>query len=516
MTTAEAEAEFRALTAEIRRRYYLHHPDGPRTWIRERLGESTWSKQDEILRLLVSHRRVAVPSCYASGKSWLAARICVWWIDNHPAGEAFVVTTATTGSQVKAILWRELGRAHARGQLPGRLNQTEWWLPVPVLDKEGNQQRDADGQPVYKEEIVAFGRKPADMDPTAFQGIHARYVLVVIDEAAGVPDPLQDAAEGLVANENSRLLLIGNPEDGTGRFAKACLPGSGYQVVRIPAFATPNFTGEHVPPAVAEQLVSRIWVEEKRKAWGEDNPMWKAKVEAEFPESGEDQLIPVAWIRRAQERELPESGPCELGVDVGGGADKNVVCKRTGGRARIIRRNTEPDTMKSCGNLISDIRTHKATVAKVDYIGIGRGMVDRAREQGQPVIGINVAESPEERREYKHDDEEAYLNMRAEGYWNLREQFRLDAVDLDPYDEDLAAQLVAIKYKRTSKGQIQIESKQEMKRRLKRSPDDADALMLAFLRPKEGPGPSAAVILPGSATVGGPARQSWQEEYYRR
>jgi hypothetical protein len=341
-------------------------------------------------------------------------------------------------------------------------------------------------------------------------------VLVVVDEAAGVPDLLQDAAEGLVANANSRILLIGNPEDGSGRFAKACLPGSGYQVVRIPASATPNFTGEQVPESVAEQLVSRIWVEEKRRSWGEENPLWKAKVEAEFPETSEDQLIPVMWIRQAQERVLPETGPVELGVDVGGGADKNVVCRRTGGHARIIRRNSEPDTMKSCGNLVVDIRTCKASIAKVDYIGIGRGMVDRAREMGQPVVGINVAESPEERREYKHQDEEAYLNMRAEGYWNLREQFRLGQIDIDPMDEDLAAQLVAIRYKRTSQGKIQIESKVEMKRRLKRSPDDADALMLAFLRPKEGPGPSVSVISAGSQTASGPARQSWQDAFYRR
>jgi hypothetical protein len=122
-----------------------------------------------------------------------------------PPGEAFVVTTAPTFPQVKFILWKEIARAHKKGRLPGRTNQVEWWI-------EG--------------EIVAYGRKPDDLDMAAFQGIHARRVLVVVDEACGVaPAIWNGGAETLITNDESHILAIGNPDDPATYFAQICKPG---------------------------------------------------------------------------------------------------------------------------------------------------------------------------------------------------------------------------------------------------------------------------------------------------
>ncbi len=455
-----ARAELEAIFEEIQRRTWA---TSPTLWMEEKLGETLWSKQKEICQSVNDHRKTAVPSCFASGKSFLAARIAAWWIDNHPLGEAFVVTTATTFNQVKAILWRELGRAHARGKLPGRLNQTEWLVTMP----DGN------------EEMVAFGKKPADMDTTAFQGIHAPFVLVILDEAAGVPAALIDASESLIANENSRILAIGNPEDAGSEFANMCLPGSGWNVIRIPASETPNFSGEEVPQKLKEMLISSVYVDEKRKKWGEGSPMWKAKILAEFPDSRIDGLIPIRHIRAAQETILDPGSPNELGVDVGRGINKTVTAHRRGGWVRVIRRDQNPNTMETCGTLIGSLEETGAVVAKVDEIGIGRGVVDRGRELKKPIVGINVGMTAK--------DNEHFMNIRAEGYWTLRQMFERGEIDLDPNDEDLVAQLVELRYKRTSKGLIQIESKDEMKRRNVESPDDADAVMLAFLPAESAP-----------------------------
>jgi hypothetical protein len=332
-----------------------------------------------------------------------------------------------------------------------------------------------------KEELVAFGRKPGNLDAAAFQGIHAHYVLIVFDEAAGISKELIEAGESLAANEDSRVLMIGNPEDGGSEFAEACKPGSGYNVVKIRAWDTPNFTEEPIPSKLRHLLLSRIWVEEKRRKWGENNPMWQAKIEAEFPDTREDGLISIRSIRMAQARRYkPDPSDInELGVDVGGGHDKNVVAQRHGLRFRIIRRDQQPDTMQSCGNLIADLDETGASLAKVDEIGIGRGLVDRAREQRKPVLGINVGR--------KAKDDKHFVNLRAEAYWALREMFTDPededsiGIDIDPRDEDLAAQLVEIRFKRTSSGKIQIEGKDEMKKRGISSPDDADAMMLAAL-----------------------------------
>ena len=455
-----------ALDAIQQQRDRRRHRLEPTLWVQEKLEEFIWSKQKEIMNSVRDNRKTAVHSCHGVGKSYIAARIVAWWIDSHPAGEAVAVTSAPTGRQVRAILWKEISRAHAKG-LPGRTNQQNWLMEMPT----------------GKEELVAFGMKPSDSDPSAFQGIHARWVLVLFDEACGIPGgdgtthSLWEAADSLLSNDESRFLAIGNPDDPSSEFAKACKPGSGFNVIKIGFMDTPNFTGEKVPDKLKKLLIGVEYVEDKKKRWGEKNPLYIAKILGEFPESTVDGLIPLRWIRAAQERSLQPSEPNELGCDVGAGGDKNVVAQRRGPVGRIIRRDTEADTMVSCGNLIYDLKKTKASVAKVDKIGIGKGMVDRAKEKKKPVIGINVAESAR--------DSESFVNLRAEGYWGLRERFETGLMDIDEFDEDLAAQLVEIRYRRTSSGKVQIESKEEMKKRLGHSPDDADALMLAYIVPPD-------------------------------
>jgi hypothetical protein len=144
-----------------------------------------WSRQREIAQSVHDNRYTAVKSCHGTGKSFTAARICAWWLSTHAPGEAFVVTTAPTYKQVHAVLWREIGRAHRLADLPGRITlEDEWYI----------------GQ-----ELVGFGRKPADYDPSAFQGIHARYVLVIVDEAGGVPANIFNAVDSLATNVYARV-----------------------------------------------------------------------------------------------------------------------------------------------------------------------------------------------------------------------------------------------------------------------------------------------------------------------
>ncbi|MFI5224805.1 MAG: hypothetical protein ACHQX3_11305, partial [Nitrospirales bacterium] len=214
-----------------------------------------WSGQKKIVRALQANRHVLAKTCHAMGKSWTAARAAGWWLDCHPAGKAFVVTSAPSAPQIKAILWREIGRVHSIGELAGRVNQTEWYMEMDS----------------GKEELVAFGRKPDDYDPAAFQGIHARYVLVILDEANGIRGALHEAADSLIANDYGKMLMIGNPDDPSGEYFEASKPGSGWFVVQVGAFDTPNFTGEEIDENLRHDLIGKIYVEEKRKKWA---PTW--------------------------------------------------------------------------------------------------------------------------------------------------------------------------------------------------------------------------------------------------
>ncbi|MCK6444572.1 hypothetical protein [Elstera cyanobacteriorum] len=415
------------------------------------LGESLWSRQREIAEALRDHRRVAVPSCHDAGKSFLASRLAAWWIATGDAGESFVVTSAPTNAQVKAILWREIKRAHRLGQLPGTVNRSEWLI---------------DG------ELVGYGRKPNDWDMTGFQGIHAARVLVIFDEASGVPQALWDAAETLITNEASRLLAIGNPDDPAGPFARACAPGGGFLTLPIDAFKTPNLTGETIPEGLRPLLVSPLWVEEMRVRWGEESPLWQAKVRGRFPDIADDRLLSPALLQSAVTASGNADNPVVLGVDIARfGRDETVLILRRGDQAEIYATFRKQDTMVTVGRIIEAWRTTGAVAVQVDDAGVGGGVTDRLREQGAPVVPILVGRPAREG--------ERFLNLRAELYWGLRERAAAGRLVL-PQDDLLLRQLGELRYRYDSRGRLKLESKDEMKKRGVPSPDRADALALAF------------------------------------
>lgn len=257
ITIKEAAAELAAIEAELQRRA---RTSDPVIWAQEKLGDTFWSGQKKILQSVRDNRKTAVATCHEIGKSRSAGVIAAWWIDSHRAGDAYVITTAPTAPQVRIILWKEIGRAHARGNLGGRINQTEWMMRV-VDPKTG----------VSVEESVAIGRKPSDYTPAAFQGKHAPYVLIIVDEANGVRGPLWDAMDSLMANDTSKLLAIGNPDDPSGEFYELCKPNSGCNVIHVSAFDSPNFTGEELPEEIKKQLIGKQYVEERRQKWA---PTW--------------------------------------------------------------------------------------------------------------------------------------------------------------------------------------------------------------------------------------------------
>ena len=480
--------------------------DDPVGFVQQALREFIWSKQREIAESIVLHDRVAVKSCHESGKSFLAGRIPAWWIAAHPQNEAFVVTSAPSFAQVRAILWREINRAHSRGALPGYTNQTEWFV---------------------NDELVAFGRKPNDMDPTAFQGYHAQFMLVVFDEACGMPASLWTAAETLVANEGGKILAIGNPDDPNTEFAKICKPGSGWHVITISAHDTPNFTGERVPDAVRKLLISKDWVEKRRKSWGETSPLYVSKVLGEFPEVSEDSLVPISWVRQAAERILePDDSDVELGVDVARSENGNetVVMARRGRVARIYGTLRVRDLMRVCGLIVQAIRELHPRRVKIDDAGLGGGVTDRLKEMqregefsrdvlivpvlvGTPLSSVAGGDAEIERQRAAANSSRADLrrhvdaapmrgqdilrfrDIKAQINWHTRTLFETGAIDIDPDDLDLQAQTCAIRYDLNSRGQIVIEGKDELKKRLTEmqgitgesgSPDRWDALVLAF------------------------------------
>lgn len=438
----------------------------PLSWAKHRLKVTLWSMQKVILEAVRDNPQTAVHSCHEVGKSYIAALTACWWIDVHPPGEAFVVTTAPTGPQVEAILWREINRMHARANLRGRTNLTEWYIG---------------------REMVAYGRKPSEYNPSAFQGVHARYFLVVLDEACGIPKSLWDSASTLAANEHGRVLAIGNPDDPHGEFADNCRPNSGWKTIHIGYSMTPNFTGEPVPKALSESLIHPTWVEGRRKKWGETSALFVSKCEGLFPEDADAGVIPYSWLTKCRYLEYPNGDVVEAGVDVGGGGDRTILRVRRGMKIAEEVVFVNPDPMLTVGLLADALQTHGVQRVKVDSTGIGWGISGRLKElsrlqnptsddttHGAEVVAVNFSETP--------SNPKLWLNRRAELWWLGRELSRLQLWDTGALDDDTISELTEPKYEIIdSNGKIKIESKDKIIKRLGRSPDSADALLLAFL-----------------------------------
>ena len=455
------------------RKTLLARPETYEEWANDPVGFNSvvlqgflWTKQRDICNDLVKHRRLAVRSCHDVGKSAIAARVAAWWICAHPPEDVFVVTMAPTWRQVTAILWREINQLHARYGLIGRVTQKQWYI---------------------NEQLVAFGTSPAGHDPTALQGIHARHVLVIMDEACGIEKPLWDAVDSLVANETSRILAIGNPDDPATQFHEVCRVGSGWQVIGISAFDSPNLTGEEIPEWLRPLLISTTWVEEKRKSWGENSPQWHSKVLGQFPKVGDDILFSDDSIRAAVARfpETRPSMPVEIGCDVARyGSNASIIIIREGKRIRIWKELHERSTMTVVGELVNCAKETGAQVIKVDDAGLGGGPVDRLKEiqKQEPhrlssavtIIGINAGQAPSKKK-----TSERFINLRAELYWNVRTLLNDGQIALED-DLELQKQLSYIKYEVDSRGRIGIETKEDMRKRGLPSPDKADALMLAL------------------------------------
>jgi hypothetical protein len=445
----------------------------PAVWAQERLGLTPWSKQREIMESVRDRRKTAVRSCHSIGKSFVAAMIVCWWLDSSLPGDAFVVTTAPTAAQVRAILWRYIRRMHKDAGLPGRTNQTEWFID---------------------DELVAFGRKPADDSESSFVGIHAPRVLCLIDEACGVADNLWIAAEAITTGPECRILAIGNPDNSASHFFTVSQPGSGWSTLKVSAYDSPNFTGEKVSERAALSLISPEWVEDKKLEWGEDNPLYRSKVLGEFSEDAVDTVVRASDVAACRlDSEILYSpadlSPVELGVDVGGGQDETVIRERRGmlvGREWKLR-SDRPE--KIAPLILRAIRETGATAVKIDSIGVGFGVIGELRnaasrrEHNAQIIGINVSNTPL--------DKKKFVNLRAELWWNIgREMSSSGAWDLSKMEsaDDTCAQLLMPRWDLDSKGRIRVELKDDIRKRLSgKSPDSADALLLAYasgLRPR--------------------------------
>jgi hypothetical protein len=440
--------ELEAFQASIR--------SNPNEFIQDWLRFDSWEKQREIVDAVFKHSRVAVASCTSSGKTAIAARIALAFLVAYPYST--VLTTAPSWEQVKVNLWKEIHVAYQESKFPlgGELN-------VASLS--------------FNKDWYAAGFSTNDASNVL--GRHADHVLVILDDAPGIEQPIFDAVQNALAGGGKMtVLMLGNPFVSSGEFHNAFHAGAAqWHKIHMSAEDTPNFKAGKV---VKSGLITRQWVEDRRARWGEASSLFRAFVLGQFPTQGTDTLIPLDWVLAAQkrwkERREPVAGDRTIGVDVARfGSDDSVISERVGVRLERMENQHGHDTMQTSGRAIFAYNRGGAGEINVDVIGMGSGVADRIREQQYPINDCNVAESAE------HPDCDI---LRDELWWMMR--IMLDPnngclLELPP-DEEMTAELTCATYKTNSAGKVKVMSKDEMKKILGRSPDRADSVMLAFWR----------------------------------
>jgi hypothetical protein len=429
----------------------------PAFFHREVLGYEPWAKQLEISNSVRDHRNTAIRSANGCGKTYHVAREALRFLYAY-GPDAVVINTAPTWTQIENQFWRYLRDAYQRSLVPlgGKLLKTkldidETWFAIGLANDENNME--------------------------AFQGWHARNILVIFDEASGISPKIYEAALGAMAGgEIVRFVLIGNPTQNSGPFYEA-FRDPAFSKIHITAFDTPNVQAKkHVIPG----LVTFDWVEGIRKKYGEESDIYRVRVLGNFPLHAADTLISIDQVERAfnADRELQNQEDHRFGLDPARfGDDDSAFVERKGNKARVEEVVNGNDTMTLAGKGARLLRANPKATLWIDVIGIGAGVFDRLREQpdfASRVFGVNSAGKP-------RDDAE-YLNIRAESWGNVRDWLR-DAV-LEKHEGFY--ELAQPKYKITSAGKLQLESKEDMKKRGVPSPNVGDALALTLSKPTEG------------------------------
>ena len=459
-------------------RYY----DDPVLWATECIdwpeGEGLTKYQATALRELVTYGRESVRSLHGAGKTTTAAIAILWFAETRDrAGVDWkAITTATAWRQVTKFLWPEVHK-WARRILWAKLGRRPWnrdELRVLSLKLASGE---------------AFAAVSDDHEK--IEGAHADELLFVFDEAKAIPDKTWDAVEGAFSGSGAGkvrayVLSISTPGEPQGRFFQIQSRAKGYRDWHVRRVLLED--------VLAAGRVSPKWVSDRRVQWGEDSPIFQNRVLGEFAVVDDSGVVPLAWVERAQDRwsdfharcgngHVCDPGTMEtIGVDPArSGEDKTAWATRySDDHIYKITDRSGLTTMETTGFVKGLLDTSGAR-AVVDVIGIGAGVVDRLREMFDPkrVIAFNASESTSAKDSSR---EISFFNCRSAVWWHMREV--LDPENgrdaMLPPDDELTGELTAPRWWIDSSGRIRVESKDEIRKRIGRSTNKADACIQAF------------------------------------
>lgn len=443
----------------------------PVAFAREVLGIAPWSRQVEILEAVRDNKRVAVASGHKVSKSHSAAIVALWFYCSFE--DARVVMTSTTSRQVDQILWRELRmlRARARRAIDGEMHE---------LARSGFKSPDF-------REIVGFTAREAE----AVAGVSGKNLLYIPDEASGISDAVFEAIEGNRAG-GARICMFSNPTRTEGEFFEAFHGKKDfYKLLRISSEESPNVVeGREVIPGLA----TRDWIEEKKREWGVDSAMYKVRIKGEFVLRDDSRILSIHDIAEAEKRwaETPADGPLRIGLDPagdGGQGDESVFAPRRGLKILALyamRGLTEDGHLAHLLGIIARFKIPGEPLPRVvidregavgaRIYGTLRSHLDRHSEAYE-LVGVRGSDAADGNSPVRAHD-----RVRDKLWDSLRAWFR-DGGAI-PEDTKLARELHAPEWFKDARGRDKVTSKDDLRKKLGRSPDRGDAVCLAVWEPR--------------------------------
>lgn len=450
---------------------YYNDPAG---FMRDILGIEPWFRQAEVLDAVATHSRVTVQSGHKVGKSLSAAALAFWFVATRGEG-AEVMMTAPTRRQLKGILWKELRRLYPliRSKLNGP--KTAPKDPETGIMLPGNR----------------WIRGMTSSKPEALAGISAPELLFIIDEASGIADELWQAFNGNSAG-GATVAAFSNPTRPVGWWYNAC-HSDDWHNIQISSLETPNFfEGAIEGKPLIKGLAEPGWEAKLRRECGDNyktHPDYMVRALGLFPEKSANQIVATGSVDTAQGRWLPptkDSGgtsPLRLGVDPSGfGPDDAVIAAVRGTYAYpFVKLTGDVEASEIAAAVVArldDLRRpwDGVVCVNVDTVAIGLAtavLLEHHEDHGRTFVvhRINGGKKPDEDRlEYE-------VNMRTQIWFETAKWMANGEL---PKGSKLRQELIAQTYEFTADTRRLATEKKAMRRHLKRSPNEADALGLAI------------------------------------
>jgi hypothetical protein len=419
-----------------------------------------WSKQAQLCKSFIEKPVTLCQSGNSTGKSFVVASIALHYLTYHPNSK--IILTASSETQLREVCWAYITKAFS--ECPYRL------FPKARLYKQPLKLEIAEDW-----FILAYSTKKAER----LSGHHAEHLAFIVDEASGVEREIFEALDSLAPH---RTLLIGNPLRPEGVFYERCKkqeiePDSKVNLIKIKSSETPDATTERS----ARGLASAGWLKQMEREWGKNSQWWKSHIDAEFPESDGENLIPLPWLERCEMPHRPY-GPKRIAIDLatGTGGDSSVViCADSGGIIEWWKSNTasmEETAWKAFEmKRKHDVSDHRITW---DAQGVGADFAFRLK-----TVGIG---NPTPYKSARMIGNDYFLNHRAISFWRFRQRLDFSGEHYIPFSmpsnmiNELKREIGSIFYTTNSQGKIVITPKEELVKLLGRSPDLSDACSQLF------------------------------------